>query len=210
MGFAFSLLPCYEYLPPVPNLFTSFMTFVSFRFVSLYRLCGFPPFYGESLPEVFEQIMSAQFDFPDPYWTDVSADAKDFIQKLLVIDPHKRLTAEQALAHPWIAVCLFFFSFRFVSCLFRFAFCPDLVFLVLLSVLSLCIVISCFFQFFCCSSVLCFLFVHRTVFGVSGFQLLFFPFSLFFLLVWWSKQQQGAEPQGRASREVRQSTKVAC
>jgi len=66
-------------------------------------LCGFPPFYGESLPEVFEQIMSAQFDFPDPYWTEVSPQAKDFIQKLLVIDPHKRLTAQQALDHPWIS-----------------------------------------------------------------------------------------------------------
>jgi len=66
-------------------------------------LCGFPPFYGESLPEVFEQIMKAEFDFPDPYWTEVSGDAKDFIQKLLVIDPKKRLTTKQALAHPWVA-----------------------------------------------------------------------------------------------------------
>lgn len=65
-------------------------------------LCGFPPFYGESLPEVFEQIMKAEYDFPDPYWTEVTKEAKDFISKLLVVDAKKRLTSEQALAHPWI------------------------------------------------------------------------------------------------------------
>lgn len=48
-------------------------------------LCGFPPFYGESLPEVFEQIMKADFDFPDPYWTEISTEAKDLISKLLVV-----------------------------------------------------------------------------------------------------------------------------
>jgi len=65
-------------------------------------LCGFPPFYGESLPEVFEQIMKAEYDFPEPYWTDISKEAKDLISKLLVVDSKKRLTATQALAHPWV------------------------------------------------------------------------------------------------------------
>lgn len=72
-----------------------------------YSLCGFPPFYGETLPEVFEQIMKAEFDFPDPYWTDISKDAKDFIQKLLVADAKNRLTATQALKHPWVEVYIF-------------------------------------------------------------------------------------------------------
>jgi calcium/calmodulin-dependent protein kinase I len=66
-------------------------------------LCGFPPFYGENLPEVFEQIMKAAYDFPSPYWDNVSANAKDFIKKLLVVDPKKRLNAQQAMQHPWIA-----------------------------------------------------------------------------------------------------------
>jgi len=65
-------------------------------------LCGFPPFYGESLPEVFEQIMKAEFEFPAPYWTDISAEAKDLISKLLVVDPKKRLSGADALKHPWI------------------------------------------------------------------------------------------------------------
>jgi len=65
-------------------------------------LCGFPPFYGDSLPEVFEQIMKAEYDFPTPYWDDISKEAKDLISKLLVVDPKKRFTANQALHHPWI------------------------------------------------------------------------------------------------------------
>jgi len=65
-------------------------------------LCGFPPFYGESLPEVFEQIMKAEYDFPDPYWKEVSQEAKNFIGTLLVVDAKKRASASSALQHPWI------------------------------------------------------------------------------------------------------------
>jgi len=65
-------------------------------------LCGYPPFYGESLPEVFEQILKGQFEFNAPYWDNISNDAKDFIRKLLMVDPVKRMSAEQTLNHPWL------------------------------------------------------------------------------------------------------------
>lgn len=65
-------------------------------------LCGFPPFYEESTPLLFEQIMKGHFEFPDPYWTNISASAKDLVSKLIVVDPKKRLTAEEAMKHPWI------------------------------------------------------------------------------------------------------------
>jgi len=65
-------------------------------------LCGFPPFYSESVPEVFEQIMKAEFDYPEEYWEDISEEAKDFINNLLVVDVTKRMTAGQSLAHPWL------------------------------------------------------------------------------------------------------------
>jgi len=66
-------------------------------------LCGFPPFFddGENMGQLFEQIMAGDFEFPDPYWTDIAEPAKDLIKHLLVVDPAKRYTAEQALAHPW-------------------------------------------------------------------------------------------------------------
>jgi len=65
-------------------------------------LCGFPPFYSESVPEVFEQIMKAEYDYPAEYWDDISEEAKDFINHLLVVDVKKRLSAKKALEHPWL------------------------------------------------------------------------------------------------------------
>jgi len=65
-------------------------------------LCGFPPFYAEDDDEAFDQIVAGEFEFPDPYWTNISTQAKDFIKHLLIVDAHKRATAKQALDHPWI------------------------------------------------------------------------------------------------------------
>jgi len=65
-------------------------------------LCGFPPFYSESVPEVFEQIMKAEYDYPEEYWDEISREAKDFIDNLLVVDVARRLTATQALRHDWL------------------------------------------------------------------------------------------------------------
>ena len=47
-------------------------------------------------------IKNCQFDFPSPYWDDVSDVAKDLIKSLLVRDPAERLNADQLMAHPWI------------------------------------------------------------------------------------------------------------
>jgi len=65
-------------------------------------LCGFPPFYKDNLPEMFEEIMKAKYDFPEDYWSEVSETAKDFIKKLLVVDPKQRMTGVTALQHPWL------------------------------------------------------------------------------------------------------------
>jgi len=65
-------------------------------------LCGFPPFYAETVPEVFEQILKAEYDYPEEYWGEISAEGKDFINHLLVVDPKDRLTAKQALEHKWL------------------------------------------------------------------------------------------------------------
>lgn len=65
-------------------------------------LCGFPPFYSEDTAELYAQIQQGRFDFPSPYWDHISDGAKDLIQHLLVVDPNNRLSAVQALQHPWI------------------------------------------------------------------------------------------------------------
>jgi len=66
-------------------------------------LCGFPPFYDEDNDNLFGLIKKGNFDFPSPYWDDISSSAKDLISKLLVCDPNKRLTAEEALKHEWLS-----------------------------------------------------------------------------------------------------------
>eukprot|EP01095_Lingulamoeba_sp_RSL-Kostka_P005071 TRINITY_DN16432_c0_g1_i1.p1 TRINITY_DN16432_c0_g1~~TRINITY_DN16432_c0_g1_i1.p1 ORF type:complete len:426 (+),score=182.95 TRINITY_DN16432_c0_g1_i1:86-1363(+) len=65
-------------------------------------LCGFPPFYNDNIPLLFESIMKADFDYPPEYWDHISDSAIDFIDSLLVAEPENRLTATQALDHPWL------------------------------------------------------------------------------------------------------------
>lgn len=65
-------------------------------------LCGFPPFYEENNAKLFEMIKNCEYEFPSPFWDDVSDTAKDLIKSILIVDPLKRPTAEQILSHPWI------------------------------------------------------------------------------------------------------------
>jgi len=65
-------------------------------------LCGFPPFYEETNQELFETIKKGKFDFPSPYWDDISDMAKGLIKGLLHVDPKKRMNADQILEHPWV------------------------------------------------------------------------------------------------------------
>jgi len=64
-------------------------------------LCGYPPFFSENEPDLFELITKVEFEFHPKYWSHISEEAKDLISKLLLKDPKKRLTAVQALEHPW-------------------------------------------------------------------------------------------------------------
>jgi len=65
-------------------------------------LCGFPPFYDEDNVRLFASIQKGKFDFPAPYWDNVSSEAMDLIKKLLVVDPKVRFTAQQTLSHTWL------------------------------------------------------------------------------------------------------------
>lgn len=47
-------------------------------------------------------IKSCTYEFPSPFWDDVSDTAKNLIREILVVDPAKRLNAEQILSHPWV------------------------------------------------------------------------------------------------------------
>jgi tRNA A-37 threonylcarbamoyl transferase component Bud32 len=71
--------------------------------VILYVLiCGFPPFYTDNDADLYALIQSGSYSFPSPYWDDISDITKDLIQRLLVVEPSKRLTPVQVLLHPFI------------------------------------------------------------------------------------------------------------
>lgn len=83
-------------------------------------LCGFPPFYDESINVLTEKVARGHYTFLSPWWDDISHTcaflpfsllpftltdfsllAKDLIQHLLCVDPAQRYTIDEFLAHPW-------------------------------------------------------------------------------------------------------------
>lgn len=64
-------------------------------------LSGSPPFWHRKQIYMLRAIMEGKYQFNSSEWNDVSTTPKDLISKLLVVDPKKRLTAEDALQHPF-------------------------------------------------------------------------------------------------------------
>lgn len=68
------------------------------------RLTGCSPFLGDTPKETFRKITTAAVDFSTPVWRLVSTAGQDWIQRLLVSDPKRRMKITQALAHKWLSV----------------------------------------------------------------------------------------------------------
>lgn len=65
-------------------------------------LCGFPPFYDESIQVLTEKVAKGEYTFLSPWWDDISKEAKDLVSHLLTVNPDRRYTIEEFLTHPWI------------------------------------------------------------------------------------------------------------
>lgn len=74
----------------------------SFGVILYILLGGYPPFHHDNQRELFKKITKGDYQFHPDYWNTVSDEAKDLIRGLLTVDVSKRLTVEQALAHPWL------------------------------------------------------------------------------------------------------------
>ncbi|XP_066921122.1 calcium/calmodulin-dependent protein kinase type IV-like [Clytia hemisphaerica] len=72
--------------------------------ITYIMLCGYEPFYSDAddNKEMFRKILKCEFKFDSPWWDEVSINAKDLVMRLIVLEPEKRLTAKQALEHPWV------------------------------------------------------------------------------------------------------------
>ncbi|KAI8324428.1 Pkinase-domain-containing protein [Martensiomyces pterosporus] len=72
--------------------------------VTFSTLCGYSPFWRYEDPNsLIQAIQADNIEFDERYWWGISDDAKDFIRRCLRADPHRRMTAEEALQHPWLA-----------------------------------------------------------------------------------------------------------
>ncbi|RVX04863.1 CDPK-related kinase 7 [Vitis vinifera] len=66
-------------------------------------LCGSRPFWARTESGIFKAVLKADPSFDEAPWPSLSSDAIDFVKRLLNKDYRKRLTAAQALSHPWLA-----------------------------------------------------------------------------------------------------------
>jgi serine/threonine protein kinase len=66
-------------------------------------LGGYPPFHDDNQAVLYKKIKSGDFVFHAEYWDPVSDEAKNLISAMLTVDMDKRMTAKEALNHPWIS-----------------------------------------------------------------------------------------------------------
>ena len=71
--------------------------------ITYFLLCGYTPFDRDSNLEEMQAILVADYSFtPLEYWRSVSLSARAFIKRCLTIDPQQRMTAHEALSHPFV------------------------------------------------------------------------------------------------------------
>lgn len=70
--------------------------------IAFIMLSGSSPFFGRNVEETIEMNRRGKSEFDPQHWASVSEDAKDFVRMTIDRDPVHRLTAAEALKHPWI------------------------------------------------------------------------------------------------------------
>jgi calcium-dependent protein kinase len=88
----------------IKGVYTSQADLWSLGVITFMLLASEKPFYDRRRHRMMELIKSCSYSFDSPIWQTVSNHSKDFIRKLLVYDPKKRMDALTALQHPWLAM----------------------------------------------------------------------------------------------------------
>ena len=78
-------------------------------------LTGSPPFNGENEDEILKSVLIGKYDTNLDTYKTLSNNAKDLITKLLRFNPSERITAKEALMHPWFKTAEFTNSYRINS-----------------------------------------------------------------------------------------------
>lgn len=66
------------------------------------RLCGYTPFRSDDPVKLAAETQRGKVEFHDRYWKNISQEAKEFVKACLTVSAPKRLTADEALEHPWL------------------------------------------------------------------------------------------------------------
>ena len=75
--------------------------------VILYMLLsGNPPFDGSSDLAILESVKKGVYSIEGGPWNDISDLAKDLVRKMLTFNPQQRISALDALNHPWFNAVL--------------------------------------------------------------------------------------------------------
>ena len=82
--------------------YTSKCDLWSLGVIAYILLVGYPPFNFEDNEELMECSRKGIYHFESPFWDHISDEAKHFVSSLMTVDPSQRLSAQQALNHPWI------------------------------------------------------------------------------------------------------------
>jgi calcium-dependent protein kinase len=65
-------------------------------------LSGRPPFYGKNDKEILRSVLEGHYSMQGAEWARSSPEAKSLVCRMLQLNPKERISAEQALNHPWI------------------------------------------------------------------------------------------------------------
>ena len=85
------------------GVYTSQADLWSCGVITYMLLSSHRPFYHKERAVMIDKIMRVDYSFDKDYWLEISDEAKNFIDRLLVLDPKERMDAGQALAHPWLS-----------------------------------------------------------------------------------------------------------
>lgn len=94
-----------EYIAPeilVRKPYTNAVDMWALGVISYILLSGTMPFEDDNRMRLYRQILKGKYSFSGEPWPSVSNLAKDFVERVLTVDPSERLAAGQALKHPWI------------------------------------------------------------------------------------------------------------
>lgn len=71
--------------------------------VSVYSMfVGYTPFFSQKRQRTIERIQTCDFEYNTHDWSCYSREARNFIDRLIEPNIERRLSAAEALKHPWI------------------------------------------------------------------------------------------------------------